>query len=139
VDSPGSGEGEEGDRGAAQRSRRCANCQAGRQARNARVQLSRAPDSAGQYEGLVPGAGTGRNRELPLARLAAHLGELARAKRYAAVRAAGARGLGESGDGPALRALVGGTPGTVCGSTGDFGSRDGRSWARFGHTQRKMG
>ena len=83
VDSSRSGEGTEGDCGAAQRGGRRHHPWSDREAPHARVQLSRETGVAGQYEGLVPGARSGRHRELPLARLAAHLGELARAERHA--------------------------------------------------------
>ncbi len=68
--------------------------QAGGEARDARVQLSRQADRPAQHQGLVRGTRAGRDRGFSLARSAAHLGELARAERHAAVRVAGAGGLG---------------------------------------------
>ena len=53
-------------------------------------------DHAGQHQGLVRGLERCRHQGFSLARSAAHLGELARAERHAAVRAAGVRRLGES-------------------------------------------
>ena len=69
--------------------------EAGREARDARVQLSGQAGNSGEHEGLVCGTGAGRDRRFSLARSAAYLGELARAERHAAVRAAGDGGLGE--------------------------------------------
>ena len=54
-------------------------------------------------------------------RLAAHVGELARARRDAALRATGARGLGNREDGASLRA-----PG--CRSLGGLRQQHGQSW-----------
>ena len=83
---------------------------------NARVQLQRKADMSGQHQGVVRRSRAGRHHGLSLARSAAHLGELARAARHAAVRITGAWGLGKSGDGASLCAPVGGAPGTLCGS-----------------------
>ena len=65
---------------------------------------------------LVRSTGACRHSRFSLARSAAHLGELARAERHAAVRVAGTRRLGISGDGAALCASRRGPPGAVCGA-----------------------
>ena len=56
-----------------------------------------------------------------LARSSAHLGELARAERYAAVRAAGDRRLGVDGHGAAVRASCRRSLSTLCGAPRDVG------------------
>ena len=60
-------------------------------------------------------------------RLAAHVGELARARQDAALRATGARGLGNREDGASLRA-----PG--CRSLGGLRQQHGQSWHKSGTT-----
>src|SRR5208282_1767804 len=86
-----------------------------RQASDTRVQLSRQADHAGQFEGVVRGVKGGRHQGLPLARSAPYVGELARAKRDAAVCLAGDGWLVERGNGTALRAPRRPPLGAFCG------------------------
>ena len=72
------------------------------QASGAGVYLQGAAGQAGEQESVVQGTEARRNRGLSLARSAAHLGELARAGRNAALRVTGARRLGDGEDGAAL-------------------------------------
>lgn len=61
-----------------------------------------------------------RHRRLPVARPAAHLGQLACAGRHALVRLAGDGRLGECRDGEALRAPCRRSSGALCGAIGCF-------------------
>src|SRR6266446_2227022 len=115
VDSSGPGEGEEGDCGAVECGCGGALKGADREARNARVLLPRKAGASGEYEGLARGAGEGGRQGFPLARSPAHLGELARAGRNAAPRAAGAGRLGVRGDGAQVRASIERASGRLCG------------------------
>ena len=76
----------------------------------------------GQHEDLVQGSQASRYRGLPLARSAAYLGELARAAGHPVARVAGARWMGECGDGAAVRAPDCRSSGAVRRSPMFFGS-----------------
>ena len=71
-----------------------------------------------------------RIARLPLARLAPHPGQLARAARHAAICTSGVGRLGERGDGAALRASGRGSLGTLCGTSVCFA---GRGFENSGH------
>ena len=73
--------------------------------RHARVQLPRAAGHPGQHQGLAGSNGSCGHPELPLARFAAYLGELARAGWDAVTRPPGAWGVGIGGNGQALCTL----------------------------------
>ena len=92
-------------------------------------------DSAGQHQSLVQ-ALNAPDRGFSVARPTAHLGELARAERHAAIRVAGIGGLGESGDGAALRALLGRALSALCGSPVRFAGCGsvGKLTAQFRHS-----
>ena len=72
---------------------------------------------AGEHQSPVRGLGTRRDRGLPVARSAAHLRQLARAERHAAVRAAGVGRLGVNIHDAAICAPRCGSPGAQCGTS----------------------
>jgi hypothetical protein len=91
LDSPGPGEGQEGDRRAAQRHGHASRARAERKAPDSGVYLQGSAGQAGQQESLVQRNETCRYRGLSLARSATHVGELARAGRDTALRVTGYR------------------------------------------------
>ena len=108
-----SGEGQEGDRRAAQRHGDERHHAPGGQASHARVLVPGRPYQAGQHEGLVPGTQARGSGRLSISRTATYLGELAHPERDAAVRSAGTRRLGDGTHGEALRPSGGGSSGRV--------------------------
>jgi len=87
---------------------------AARKASHSGIHLRLQAHQAGQHQSLVPRAQARRYRGLSLARSATHVGELARAGRYAAFRVTGARRMGNGEDGAPLRASRRGAPGRLC-------------------------
>lgn len=78
-----------------------------------RLRLSRSPGPPDDHRRLAGRAGESRYPGLPLARSAAHVGELAHPAGHTDSGVEGTGRMGDDGDGAALRAPVGRSPGAV--------------------------